>query len=162
VSQYLGKGQAAPGTTSPIKPGDVVAVDTDGIRLRETAGLDGRWIDTLYTDEEAVVIGGPTSVDGYDWLQLRQGGVEGWGAATYLRRVGKAWIGAGHRARVIEGELNLRSGAGTSNPVIAILADGSYVDVLENPRSANGYEWVRVSSSRFGSGWCVTRYLVRA
>jgi uncharacterized protein YgiM (DUF1202 family) len=163
ASNYLAKrsGSTSSGSTS-IWVGDLVTINTDGIRLREQAGLNGRWLATLYSGESALVIGAATSADGYTWVRLRSGTREGWGVVSYLKREGKAGFSAGQTARVIEGELNLRSAAGTGNRVVAVLPDGAYVSVLGSPQAAGGIEWVKVSSSRYGTGWCATKYLVRA
>ncbi|HYI24773.1 MAG TPA: SH3 domain-containing protein, partial [Thermomicrobiales bacterium] len=161
ASNYLARASSS-SSGARIWVGDLVTVDTDGIKLRERAGLNGKWVATLYSGESALVIGGSTVSDGYTWVKLRAGSGEGWGVASYLARDGKASIRAGHTARVIEGELNLRSSAGTGASVVAVLPDGAHVSVLESPKSANGLEWVRVSSSRYGTGWCATKYLIRA
>jgi uncharacterized protein YraI len=63
---------------------------------------------------------------------------------------------------VFDGELNLREAPGTGSSVIGVLADGAYVDILDGPESADGYDWVRVNSSRFGSGWCVADFLAQS
>lgn len=161
VSRYLGMGSADPGGATGISIGDLVAVDTDGIRLRQFPGLEGEWIATIFTDEEATVIDGPKTADGYAWIKLGADVGEGWGAATYLRRLGKAPLTTGATARVIDGELNLRSGPGTDEDVLGVLGDGAYVEVIDGPQSADGVDWVRVRSSRFGAGWCVAEYLAR-
>jgi len=161
VSQYLGTGAADPGGSTGISIGDVVAVDTDGIRLRETPGLSGSWLTTIYSGEEGTVVDGPRSANGYVWLKLRVGAAEGWGAALYLTRVGKASLTIGGSARVVDGDLNLRAEPGPDQEILGVLADGAVVEVLDGPRAVDGYEWFRVSSSRFGAGWSVSEYLAR-
>jgi uncharacterized protein YgiM (DUF1202 family) len=159
VSRYLGMGTADPGGGSGIKVGDVVAVDTDGINLRQTPGLTGPRLKVIHTDEQATVIDGPTKVDGYTWFKLRANSDEGWAVSHFLRLETGSGISAGGTARVIDGDLNLRSGAGTDRSIIGVLADGAFVDVLEGPTTAGGYDWMKVKSSRFGSGWCVAEFL---
>lgn len=162
ASRYLGLGNADPAGGSQFQIGDVLAVDTDGIKLRSTPGLDGSRVTVLYADEQAAVIGGPRNVDGYDWLQLDAGSDAGWAVAYLFRRVVNVSLGPGSVARVFDGELNLREAPGTGSSVVGVLADGAYVEILEGPETADGYEWFRVSSSRFGSGWCVADYLARS
>jgi uncharacterized protein YgiM (DUF1202 family) len=55
---------------------------------------------------------------------------------------GNLYIGA--TAVVNSGPLNLRSGAGTGYSVIEVLSEGTYVEVLDGPYSANGYKWWEV------------------
>ncbi len=161
ASNYLARRSSASGSSTGIGVGDLVSVDTDAIRLRERAGLNGTWLATLYSGESALVTGAATIADGYTWVKLRSGTREGWGVTSYLKREGKASLSAGQTARVIEGELNLRSAAGTSSSIVAVLPDGAYVNVTGNPQVSGRITWVRVSSSRYGSGWCAVDYLIR-
>jgi uncharacterized protein YgiM (DUF1202 family) len=162
VSRYLGLGSTDAGSGTRIAVGDTVAVDTDGINLRAEPGLSGSRVTVLYTNATANVVDGPRKVDGYTWYKLRAGNDQGWGVGTYLREVAGASLSAGMKAKVIDGELNLRSEPGTGARVVGVLADAAIVEVIDGPRSANGYAWLRVSSARFGAGWCVARYLVKA
>ncbi len=68
---------------------------------------------------------------------------------------GSAVLGVGGRARVTASALNLRSGAGTSNPVLAVMPCGSTVDILGGPSSG----WWNV---QYGAtaGWSSGAYLV--
>jgi len=161
VSRYLGMGSADPGGSTGISSGDLVMVDTDGIRLRQSPGLSGDWIATIYSGEQGTVVDGPRSADGYVWFKLRAGSSEGWGAATFLSRVEQALLTIGDTARVFGGDLNVRSDPGTNQEILGALADGAVVEVIDGPRPANGYDWVRVRSSRFGAGWCVVDFLAR-
>jgi hypothetical protein len=161
VSRYLGLGSSDPGTDTGISIGDTVAVDTDGIKLRSAPGLSGTWIDTLFTNATARVTDGPRKVDGYTWYKLAAGSTEGWGVGTYLRVESGSGVGPGMTAKVIDGELNLRAEPGTGSTVIGVLADGARVEVIDGPQDANGYTWLKVSTSRFGTGWAVARYLAR-
>jgi uncharacterized protein YgiM (DUF1202 family) len=59
--------------------------------------------------------------------------------------VAAAGFGAGQTAVVVDGPLNLRTGAGTGYSVIEQLATGAYVDILSGPISADGYAWYQVN-----------------
>jgi uncharacterized protein YgiM (DUF1202 family) len=161
VSRYLGMGAADPAGNGQFSTGDVLAVATDGVNLRSTPGMDGSRVRVLYTDELATVIDGPRNVDGYDWLKLQSGQDAGWAVAYLFRREQNAGLIPGMTVRVIDGELNLRDAPGTDSDVIGVLADGAYVEIVDGPEAADGYDWVRVNSSRFGSGWCVSEFLAR-
>lgn len=160
VSRFLALGSADPGTSRSLSIGDIVAVDTDGINLRESPGLSGSQVTVLHEGAEGTVIDGPTQADGYSWVRLETTQGSGWGVATYLTRDIAAFA-IGVQARVIDGELNLRASGSTGAETIGVLADGAIVEVLDGPVSNEGFDWVRVSSSRYGAGWCVTEYLAR-
>jgi hypothetical protein len=63
---------------------------------------------------------------------------------------------------VIDGELNLRAAPSGGAEVIAVLADGAFVEIIDGREEADGRRWVRVQSSRFGAGWSAEEFLVRA
>ncbi len=161
VSRYLGHGTADPGGGSSIQIGDIVAVDTDGINLRDTPGLNGARVKVIYTDEQATVVDGPKKVDGYTWFRLQAGADRGWAVSLYLRLETDTGLTPGSTARVFDGDLNLRSGPGADRSVVGVLADGAYVEVLDGPTAADGYDWLKVNSARFGSGWCASEFLAR-
>jgi uncharacterized protein YraI len=71
-------------------------------------------------------------------------------------------ITIGSSVRVFGGELNLRRGPSTSDGIVRVLPDGAIVEVLDGPERANGHQWYRVSSSRYGTGWAVAAWLERA
>ena len=157
AAQYLGRGQAAP--TSRIGIGDLVAIDTDGINVRERPGTSHPMVLIMLRGEEAQVVDGPVDADGYTWVKLSSDRGEGWGVARYLKRLFAGEHAPKDVVRVIDGELNLRASAGLGAEIIAILPDGAWVEILDGPVDADGYAWYRVSSSRFGTGWCAGRYL---
>lgn len=68
---------------------------------------------------------------------------------------------AGDTVRVVDGELNLRADAGLGADVVTIMPDAAWVQVIEGSVQADGYDWYRVSSSRFGTGWSAGEYLAR-
>ncbi len=78
-----------------------------------------------------------------------------------MERVDGAGLEPGDTARVFDGELNLREAGSLGAEIIAVLPDATYVEVLEGPVEADDHQWVRVSSSRYGTGWCVTDWLAR-
>jgi uncharacterized protein YgiM (DUF1202 family) len=160
ASRFLALGTADPGTAKSLAVGDIVAVDTDGINLRETAGLSGTPVVVIYNGTQGTVVDGPVQVDGYSWFHLETTQGSGWGVATYLSR-DLPTFAIGTQARVIDGDLNLRESGSTGAENVGVLADGAIVEVLEGPVANEGFDWVRVSSSRYGVGWCVTEYLAR-
>ena len=141
--------------------GDRVAVDTDALNLRRRPRLDSRVVAIMPTGAELVITDGVTRADGYDWYGVsssRYG--NGWCVAEFLTRSSSAsGISVGDDVRVIDGELNLRSGPGTSEDVQVVLPDGAALSVVGGPETANGYTWWEVTSSRYGSGWVAGRFI---
>lgn len=67
-----------------IAVGDMVAVNTDQLTVRDTAGLDGEAIDTIAWGFAATVIDGPVEADGFSWVQIESDDVTGWVASAWL------------------------------------------------------------------------------
>jgi uncharacterized protein YgiM (DUF1202 family) len=141
--------------------GDRVAVDTDALNLRRNPRLSSKVVSIIPTGAELVITDGVTRSDGYDWYGVsssRYG--DGWCVAEFLTRSSNASeIAVGDDVRVIDGELNLRSGPGTSEDVRAVLPDGAALSVAGGPETANGYTWWEVTSSRYGAGWVAGRFI---
>lgn len=161
VAQYLTKGNAAP-TSATFSEGGRVFVDTDALNIRGESGMSGDIVHVLFTNEIATVIGGPVDADGYTWWNLRTDGEDGWAVGVFLTESAENIHVVGDTARVFDGELNLRASGSVGADVNAILPDAAYVEILEGPVSGDNYTWYRVSSSRYGSGWCVGEYLASA
>lgn len=141
--------------------GDSVAVETDALNLRHNPRLSSKVKAVLPTNAELTITDGPRRSDGYDWYGVsssRYG--DGWCVAEFLTRSSNAsGIAVGDDVRVIDGELNLRSGPGTSADVQVVLPDGEPLSVVGGPETANGYTWWEVSSSRFGTGWVAAQFI---
>ncbi len=67
-----------------IEVGDMVAVNTDLLTLRDGASLDADTIDTLNFGFAATVIDGPVEADGFTWFQIESDDVTGWVAGAWL------------------------------------------------------------------------------
>lgn len=75
--------------------------------------------------------------------------------STVIAPAGLA-VGADAFVNTTDGDsLRLRSGAGRSFTIIAELADGTRVTLLEGPRAADGLVWWRVRLTDGMSGWVV-------
>jgi uncharacterized protein YraI len=55
--------------------------------------------------------------------------------------------------------VNMRSGAGTNNGVVAVLPVNATGTVLAGPTTATGYQWYRVNMGTYGIGWVAVNYL---
>ena len=146
------------------------------MNFRSGAGTGASVIGTLAAGSTGTVIGGPINSGGYRWWNLRtSSGSTGWAAANWLVTTsgtstppppptdpppptgGKFAIG--DSVRVTE-SLNMRSGPGTGNGVVTVLAVGTIGTVLQGPTSGSGYTWWRIQTGS-GTGWVVENWLVK-
>ncbi|HEV2073624.1 MAG TPA: SH3 domain-containing protein, partial [Thermomicrobiales bacterium] len=159
AAQYLGKGTADPFSEKTFSAGDTVYVDTDLLNIRAEASLSATIVTTLGIDESATVSDRPVEADGFGWVNVTSPKGAGWCVADYLAKVSGNGPRIGDTARVFDGELNLRVATSVGSDVIALIPDAAYVEVLEGPVGAESYDWYRVSTSRFGTGWCAGQWL---
>jgi len=137
--------------------------------LRSGAGTSNGVVALLTAGTIGAVIGGPTVASGYTWWQLQTGSGNGWAAEDWLvanaggtpttpppTTGGK--FSSGQSIRVTE-SLNLRSGAGTSNGVVAVLGAGTTGTVIGGPTTSSGYTWWQIQTAS-GTGWAAEDWLV--
>jgi uncharacterized protein YgiM (DUF1202 family) len=67
AGEFLGSGSSGAGA---LDIGDGATVDIDLLNLRDAAGLDGEVIAQMVTGDDAYLIDGPVSADGYTWYQV--------------------------------------------------------------------------------------------
>ncbi|MDQ3541715.1 MAG: SH3 domain-containing protein, partial [Chloroflexota bacterium] len=162
ASRYLRVGNPDPINRTKISVGDAVGLSTDGINVRADTSLSAEVIKILLAGDVVNVVQGPTQAEGYIWFRLATDLGEGWAVDQHLTVESAATLTTGDTARVIEGELNLRAGASGGAEIIGVLADGAYVDIIDGMEEMDGRRWVRVQSSRFGSGWSAAEFLIRS
>jgi uncharacterized protein YgiM (DUF1202 family) len=162
ASRYLGVGNPDPLNSTNVSVGDMVGLSTDGINVRATTSLSSKVIKILLAGDVVEVLEGPRQAEGYTWFRLATDLGAGWAVDQYLTVESAATLAVGDTARVIDGELNLRAAPGGGAEVIAVLADGAFVEIIDGREEADGRRWVRVQSSRFGAGWSAEEFLVRA
>ncbi len=159
-----------PGTPPPtgkFKTGDAVRV-TENLNMRSGASTTNGVIAVLPAGTTGTVKGGPQTGSGYTWWQIETSRGTGWVAENWLAAsttptdpgtppptTGK--FKAGDAVRVTE-SLNMRSGAGTTNGVVAVLPAGTTGTVVGGPQTASGYTWWRIETSR-GTGWVAENWL---
>lgn len=158
AAQYLAKGTPDPSGAN-VGEGDTVFVDTDVLNIRASASLTADITGGLTTDQSATVVGSPVEADGFLWVNVHSDGGNGWCVADFLSRTQGNGPRKGDTARVFDGELNLRETGSLGSEIIAVLPDAAYVEVLEGPVGGEDYDWFRVSTSRYGVGWCAGDWL---
>lgn len=162
ASRYLSVGNPDPSNRRRISAGDAVGLSTDGINVRANTSLTAAVIRILLSGDVVSVVDGPVQAEGYTWFKLATDLGEGWAVDQYLVVESAATLSNGDSARVIDGELNLRAAASEGAEIIGVLANGTYVSIIDGRETADGRRWVRVQSSRFGSGWSAEEFLERA
>lgn len=162
ASRYLSVGKSDPGNKQRISVGDAVSLSTDGINVRANPSMTAEVIKILLAGDIVSVVDGPTQAEGYTWFKLATDLGEGWAVDQYLVVESAAALSNDDTARVIDGELNLRAAASDGAEIIGVLANGAYVTIIDGQETANERRWVRVHSSRFGSGWAAEEFLERS
>lgn len=159
----------APVNTSPagtFQVGDTVEA-TESVNIRPRPGLAQGVISTQPAGARFVISQAPIGVTDYIWYGVFNDAIGGgWLVQNYLRKVGSApppstaKFAINDLATVTE-TLNLRSTASTSGGIVAVLPAGTSARILAGPRSANGYTWWQVRTSR-GTGWAVQDWLTKS
>ncbi len=140
--------------------GDAVVVATDALNLRRQPSTGGSIITVLPTGADLVITDGATRADGYDWYGVRSAAFgDGWCVSEFLAYSTGSGLSVGDDVVVIDGELNLRDGPGTSSDVIVVLPDGAPLSVVGGPATSNGYSWWDVTSDIYGSGWVAGEFI---
>lgn len=160
-AQFFGKGTADPAPVSFSIGTIVTSADGDAINIRTAPGIGSSVVSQLTAGESAEVIGGSKLADGYTWVNIQLGNSVGWAAKTFLTAEAEGSFAVGTEVRVTDGELNLRAAGSLGAEVIHVLPDASFAEVLAGPEEADGYNWYRISTSRFGTGWAVADFLIR-
>jgi uncharacterized protein YgiM (DUF1202 family) len=155
-----------PGQT--FATGDQVVVFDGPVNLRASAGTSANVVQSLPQETLLTITGGPTSSGGYVWYQVQTAdSATGWVAADFLQAVdtpppSDGGQTAGGHATVIDGPVNLRSAAGTSNDVVTVLQTGDTVTITGGPSSADGYTWYAVTTGSGSTGWVASDFLKKA
>lgn len=152
VAHYLGPGAGDPAVGTGLSIGNTVGVNVDGINVREQATLNSPMRVILLRGEFAEVIDGPVQGDGFTWWMLRTARGDGWAVSTYLEAASTA-LNIGGTARALDAELNLRQAPSLGADVNAMLPAGGFAEVIDDVQGEDGRSWLRVRSSRFGTGW---------
>lgn len=160
-AQFFGKGSADPAPVSFSIGTLVTTADGDAVNIRTEPGVNNAVVTQLVAGEAAAVIGGSRQADSYTWVHVQLGDSVGWAAKSYLTTEAQSAFAEGTRVRVFDGELNLRASGSLGAEVVHVMPDATYAEVLAGPEEADGYNWYRISASRYGTGWAVGDFLMR-
>ena len=151
--------EATPGAT--FAEGDEVVVDTDGLNLREEAGLDADVIVVLGQGEALTITGAGQTADDSTWYPVITGDeLEGWVAGEFLAAAGAATgFAVGDVVTVDTDALNIRDDASLDGEVLDVLPTGATMVVIGGPVEADEYTWYEVEVSADLSGFVAGDFL---
>ena len=158
AAEYLAASDAPPVTppSGNFGAGDWIFVTDPPLNLRDTPSTSGQVLASLSDGDGMLVLGETTMADGYAWNQVENDGVTGYVAAEYV----SGGFALGEVAVVVDGPVNLRSTPGTGSAILAGLAQGAQVSVLNvNPQVIDGVYWFQVTTTDSVTGWVAGRYL---
>lgn len=152
---FLDTGGSTPTPPSEPSPATGTAVATTALNLRSGPST-GDAVITVMPAGSTVTLTGDSS-NGF--LSVAYGGREGWASAAYLDTDGETAppdedTGTAVGTAVVTSALNLRSGPGTANAVITVMAAGSTVTITGDPQG--GFSPVTYDGR---SGWASGDYL---
>ena len=163
VQDYLVK-------STPSKPpgqfakGDVVYVNDNDVALRSAAGTSKSLIATMNKGTKLTITYAYNRANGFEWYKVTGPYGAGWVAGAYLSSTpvtNVKPIKIGFTVYVNDGPLNMRSSPSTSASIVNVLPTDAKLQVADGPRTANGYTWWKLRSSKWGTGWVVANYIGR-
>jgi N-acetylmuramoyl-L-alanine amidase len=138
-------------------PGEAVIV-SEPVNLRAGAGVDADVLAVLPQGTRQTVTGASVFDGHYRWHPVTTAsGVAGWVAGDFLTADPGGDPGGVVGATMVVDvpALNLRSGAGMSNAVSAILNQGTLLEVLSGPVAAGDFHWYEVRTGQGAEGWVI-------
>ncbi len=140
-----------------IPIGSSVTVNSNNVNIRSGPGTTYSIIDQLNTGAAGLVIGGPTTANGYTWYQIQyETSLTGWIAGTFLTVSSSpsGTFGINSWIMLDDPPVNVRSGPGTSYGVTGSLVNNNQpVQVTGAPTTANGYTWYPIITLSSATGY---------
>lgn len=129
------------------------------LNLRSGPGISYRVLAVMPAGSTVSVTGEASE----GWYPVRYSSLSGWAFGQYLSIAGGAPVvatsGARGTASVSTNVLNLRSGPGLANSIVARLTYGMTVEIVGDPQAADGLSWVLVMTKAQQRGWVAGQYL---
>jgi tetratricopeptide (TPR) repeat protein/uncharacterized protein YraI len=138
----------------------IYTTEGDRLNLRSGPGLNFDIVGKLDRESTVTLLEGPRKKDGLAWWRVRTiDGVEGWSVERVdeeqtlqppLKIEGEATV------YPISGDkLNVREGAGRSNPIVTQIEPGVVVTILDGPQEMDGFRWWKIQTPDGLQGWAV-------
>lgn len=140
----------------------IFTTERDRLNVRSGPGLSFNILDKLERDTTVTILEGPRKADGYAWWRIRTSdGLEGWAVERVeTEQTLQLALSVGGKARVTTtagDSLRMRDAAGTGGKVIAMIENGTILELLEGPQQADGMPWWKVHTPDGAEGWVVER-----
>jgi uncharacterized protein YgiM (DUF1202 family) len=145
-------------SSAAFADGDAVAVNTDGLNLRDAAATSSTVLAVLPKGTLLTVISGPETVDAIDWYRVDADSVEGYVAGEYLVASSGMTFATEDLVVVNTTALNLRSEASSSADIVTVLGFGQGATVLAGPVTADSHDWYQVEADGL-MGWVARDWL---
>lgn len=135
-------------------------VNCDALNMRSGAGTGNSVIATLTKGTEVTIIGESKDSGGTLWYKISVSGKTGYVHSAYLTKKNQDGSSGGSDSDVV-GEtmtvgydaVNVRSGAGTSKGVVAVVYKGDKVTVTGQDKDSSGDVWYKVELSSGKTGY---------
>ena len=152
------------GTTTEPKKG---TVNGDYVNVRSGAGTENSRVTSLTNGTAVTIIGEEKDSSGATWYKIQYAGGEGYMHSDYVTvgDSGNQGSTPGEEpsyqeksAKVNASSVNVRSGAGTNNSVVATLSLNSVVTVIGEEKDSNGATWYKIRYNG-GEGYMHSDYV---
>ena len=158
--------------TSTDVSGQTMKVAYDVVNVRSGAGTSKGVVTVVYQNEKVTVVGQDKDSSGNIWYKIKTAS----GKTGYIRSdLLKADTSSGSTAssdqtsdstptsgRVVDGWLNVRGGAGTSNKVLVVISEGTKVTISESVKDGSGSLWYHITVNYGGvnyDGYVSSQYI---
>ena len=159
------------GTESDLN-GQKMQVKYDGVNMRSGAGTSNGVIEVIYLEDTLTVVGQDKDSSGNVWYKVKaKSGNTGYIRSDMLKQSSSSGSTASSdqasdstptSGRVVDGWLNVRSGAGTSNKVLVVISEGTKVTISESVKDGSGSLWYHITVNYGGvnyDGYVSSQYI---
>lgn len=147
-------------STSSDLDGQKMQVAYDGVNMRSGAGTSKGVIEVIYLEDVLTVVGQDKDSSGNVWYKVKaQSGNTGYIRSDMLKKSSSSGSStntsgsSSSEGRVVDGWLNVRSGAGTSNKVLVVISEGTKVTISESVKDNSGSQWYHITVNYGGKNY---------
>ena len=129
-------------------------------------------IEVIYLEDTLTVVGQDKDSSGNIWYKVKaKSGNTGYIRSDMLKQASSSGSTASSdqtsdstptSGRVVDGWLNVRSGAGTSNKVLVVISEGTKVTISESVKDGSGSLWYHITVNYGGvnyDGYVSSQYI---